>query len=141
MPGKVRGLRKLNRIMKINLLKFLLRIAAIFYLIGAAVHLFGLTVFPWYVHQLYSPYHDSLISVFCIFLSLLLFIVAKDPIKYKEIVRVIIIGFLLISLFSVLIILKVDFTALGAPDKKLQTIIEGIFGLIYSGVLLYSQRD
>ncbi len=127
--------------MKVNLLKILLRLAAIFYLVGSVVHFFGLTLFPFYDGKLFSPYHDSMISMFCLFLSLLLVTVAKDPFKYKAVLKVIIVGFILISLFSLLIIFRIDFAVLGAPDKKMETITEGIVGLLYSVGLIYCIKD
>ena len=66
-----------------------------------------------------------------------MFVVAKDPIKNKEILKVIIFVVLLASIFSVVIVLRVDFVALGSPTKMMQTIMEGIMGLGYFGLLLW----
>ena len=58
---------------KIKILKLFLFVGALYYFIGATVHLFGLTVFPFYDGALYQPYHDTVISLAAITLSLLLF--------------------------------------------------------------------
>ena len=124
-------------IQKEQLLKTLLLLGALYYLIGSIVHLFGLTLWPWYDHVLYSPYHDSLIALLTFIIAAVMFVVARDTTKNKDILKVIIGGILLASLFSIIIIWKIDFVSLGSPTKKLQTIIEGIMGLIYFGLLLW----
>ncbi len=124
------------KVTKLHLLKATLVLGALFFLVGAAVHWFGLSLFPWYDHALYSPYHDSLIAAFCLFLVLLLLTLARGPVKNKDVLRAVIIGVLLISLFNVLIPFKIDFVSLGAPAKKMQTILEGVLGFVYGGILL-----
>jgi len=49
----------------------------------------------------------------------------------------------LASVFSFAIIWKVDFAALGAPAKRVQSIIEGVLALIFFGALLlfYPRAD
>ena len=121
---------------KLKLLKITLSLGAIYYLIGAFVHFFGLTLFPFYDGKLYNPYHDSVIALVAIIFVLLLLAVARDPIKNIDILKIVIIGAVLASFFSIAIIWKVDFTALGAPAKKIQTIVEGILGFIFVATLL-----
>jgi len=98
---------------------------------------FGLTFFPFYDGRLYVPYHDSLIALVCLILALFILTAAKDPIKNIDTLKIIMISALIASIFSVLIIWKVDFAGLGAPDKKIQTIVEGIIGFVFTGVLLW----
>jgi len=106
-------------------------------LVGSYVHFFGITLFPWYDGRLYTPYHDSVISLVAVVLALLLITIAKDPVKNIDVLRTAIFCAFIASIFSVLIIWKVDFAALGAPAKKLQTITEGILGFIYSVILIW----
>ena len=122
---------------KLKLLKATLYLGAAYYLVGAYAHYFGVTIFPWYDGSLYTPYHDSIIALVALILAILIITVAGDPIKNIDVLKTIILCIILGSIFSVAIIWKVDFVALGAPAKKLQTIVEGILGLIYSGVLLW----
>lgn len=123
--------------MKIRLLKATLYLGALYYLIGSFVHFFGLTLFPWYDGNLYAPYHDTVIAFVAIVIALFLISTARDPIKNIDTLRIIIISVFAASIFSIAIIWKVDFSALGAPDKKIQTIVEGILGFVYTGILLW----
>ncbi len=122
---------------KPKLLKIILNLGALYYLVGSYVHFFGITLFPWYDGRLYTPYHDSVISLVAVVLALLLITIAKDPVKNIDVLRTAIFCAFIASIFSVLIIWKVDFAALGAPAKKLQTITEGILGFIYSVILIW----
>ncbi len=122
---------------KIKLLKIILSLGALYYLVGAFVHFFGLTVFPFFDGKLYAPYHDSVIALTSFIFSLLLLVIARNPLKNTDTLKVVIIGALLASIFSIVIIWKVDFQALGAPAKKIQTIAEGIIGFIFTGLLLW----
>ncbi len=122
---------------KIKILKLLLVLGALYYLIGAVVHFFGLTLFPFYDNALYQPYHDTIITLSAITLSLLLFSISKDPVKNIDSLNVIIVGGIIAIIFSVGIILKIDFTQLGAPEKKTQTIVEMILLIFYVNSLIY----
>lgn len=122
---------------KSGLLKTILNLGALYYIIGALVHFFGITLFPFFDSNLYTPYHDSVIALTAIIFALLLITVAKDPIKNINILNLIIICATLASIFSIAIIWKVDFITLGAPAKKLQTIVEGVLGFIWVGLLLW----
>lgn len=123
--------------MKIKLLKFALFLGAIYYAIGGVVHYFGLTLFPWFDGRLYAPYQDTIIALVCLVFVLILLTVARDPIKNIDILKVLIISVAIASVVSIVIIWKVDFAALGAPGKKIQTIVEGILGFIYLGFLIW----
>ncbi|MBI5733595.1 MAG: hypothetical protein HY973_01455 [Candidatus Kerfeldbacteria bacterium] len=122
---------------KPKLLQIVLALGALYYLIGAIAHWWGLTIWPFYDGRLYTPYHDSVIALAAIILTGLLLIVARDPVKNIDVLKVIIIASFTASLFSVLIIYKVDFTALGAPDKAAQTVVEGILGFVFTSALIW----
>ena len=122
---------------KLKLLKATLYLGAAYYLVGACAHYFGLTIFPWFDGRLYTPYHDSVIALVAVILALLLATVVRDPIKNIDVLKTIIFCLIIGSIFSIVIIWKVDFAALGASDKNIQTIVEGILGFIYSGALLW----
>ncbi len=121
---------------KIKILKITLRLGAAYYLMGAVAHFFGLTIFPFYDGRLYEPYLDSIIALVAFVLALLLLVVARDPVKNIDTLNVVIFGAFLASIFSIAIIWKVNFLGLGAPAKETQTIVEGILGFIFTGVLL-----
>lgn len=122
---------------KIKLLKIVLWIGAAYYLVGACVHWFAITLFPWYDANLYTPYHDSVIALCSLMFALFLAAIARDPVRNSDTLKVVIIGAFIASVFSVVIIWKVDFAALGAPAKELQTIVEGILGFIFTGIVLW----
>lgn len=117
-------------------LQLTLILGALYYLVGAYVHYFGITLFPWFDAGLYTPYHDSLIALVAVILALILLAVAKNPIKNIDMLRVVIVSAIIGSIFSIAIIWKVDFLGIGAPGKELQTITEGVIGFIWVGVLL-----
>ncbi len=122
---------------KIKFLKLFLILGSVYYFIAAVVHFFGLTVFPFYDGALYQPYHDTVLSLVSIILSLLLISIAKNPVKNADSLNVIIAGGIIAIIFSIGIILKIDFAQLGAPGKKFQTIVEMILLIIYVGSLIY----
>jgi len=128
---------------KLRALKVTLYLGAAYYVVGATVHWFGLTFFPWFDGRLYAPYQDSVIALVALILAYFLIVVANDPIKNIDMLKAVMIAATVASIFSVAIIWKVDFVALGAPDKRLQTIIEGIMGFAWVGVLLclYPRRE
>ena len=122
---------------KIKTLKLFLVLGALYYLVGAVVHFFGLTLFPFYDGALYQPYHDTVIALAAIIISLLLLSIAKDPVKNIDSLNVIIVGGIIAIIFSIGIILKIDFAQLGAPGKKAQTIVEMILLIFYVSSLIY----
>lgn len=119
---------------KIKLLQILLVLGALYYLIGAVAHFFGLTIFPFYDGRLYTPYHDTVIALVAIVLSILLLTIARDPIKNIDTLNVVMIGAVIAIIFSMGMIWKIDFVQLGAPAKKLQTIVET--GLLVAYLIL-----
>ena len=79
----------MNNNTKLRLLKTTLYIGAIYYLIGAVVHYFGLTLFPWFDGRLYTPYHDTVISLVAVVLALFLIAIARDPVKNIDTLNVV----------------------------------------------------
>jgi len=122
---------------KLAALKATLYLGAAYYIVGAIVHWFGLTLFPWFDGRLYAPYQDSVVALVALILAYFLIVIANDPIKNIDMLRAVMIAATVASIFSIAIIWKVDFAALGAPDKKLQTIVEGVLGFVWVGALLW----
>lgn len=120
----------MNENVTLKFLKILLFIGAGYYLIGGTAHFFGLTIFPFYVSVLYSPYHDTVIALSSFTLAMILFIVAKNPVKNIDVLNGLIIAGLLAILFSFYILFKIDFSQ-AEIEKKYQTIIELILLVIY----------
>lgn len=125
------------KIDKLKLLKFILRLGALYFIIGAIVHYFGLTLFPWYDARLYVPYHDTLLALSSMTVVLFLLVIANDPIKNRDTLNVVLAVTIIVAIVNIVIIWKVNFATLGAPDKKLQTIVEGILGFVYAGCLIW----
>jgi len=123
---------KLNRVL---MTKILLVLGSIYYFIGAIAHFFGLTIFPFFSGTLYVPYQDTVIALAAIILAILLWTISRDPVKNSDVYNVILIGGVLAIIFSVIILLRIDFNALNALDKKLQTIIEMILLMVYTLLL------
>ncbi|MBI3952406.1 MAG: hypothetical protein HY336_00430 [Candidatus Doudnabacteria bacterium] len=119
------------------MLKLTLALGVAYYLIGAVVHWFGLTLFPFFDARLYTSYQDSVIAVAALVIAMFLFVIARDPVKNIDTLKIVILAAFLGSIFSIAIVWKVDFDSIGAPDKKLQTIVEGIMGFAFAGSLLY----
>ena len=68
-----------------------------------------------------------------------MFVIAKDPVKNRDTLNVVLFGVLLASIFSFLIIYRVDFVTIGVPEKGEQTLVEGGLGLIYFGLLYWAR--
>jgi hypothetical protein len=122
---------------RLKLLKLMLRLGAVYYLVGAFAHYFGLTLFPWFDGNLYAPYQDTVLAFVAVMLAYALLVVARDPIKNRDMLKVIMVCATAAAIFSLAVIWKVDFAALGAPGKIPQTITEGILGFVWVGVLLW----
>ncbi|MBU0756819.1 MAG: hypothetical protein KKF44_02030 [Nanoarchaeota archaeon] len=123
-------------IRKEKYLRLFLYVGSLYYLIGAVAHLFGYTIFPFYDGNLYSPYHDTVIALAAIVLSLSLYAAGRNPKKNIDMLNVIIFACILAILFSIGIIWKIDFVQLGAPAKKMQTIVEMIILIVYTFILV-----
>ncbi|MFA6256423.1 MAG: hypothetical protein WC606_04530 [Candidatus Absconditabacterales bacterium] len=121
---------------KTKILKIILYLGAVYYIIGAIAHFFGLTIFPFYDGALYTPYHDTVISLVAIVLSMVLYTVARNPEKNIDIINVMIIGGIIAIIFSIGVVWKIDFVSLGAPAKKGQTIVEAILLTMYVILLI-----
>jgi hypothetical protein len=63
-------------------------------------------------------------------------VVANDPKKNIDILKLITVWVFLASIFSIAIIWKVDFATLGGPGKEGQTVTEGILGIVYTAILI-----
>ena len=127
---------------RLQLLKTLLILAAIYFLFAAFCHFFGWTVFPFYDGNLYSPYHDTLLALSDLIFVLIFLAVAKNPEKNFDILQVMIIGFFLALIFNLVIIWKIDFTFLGSPAKKSQTIFETILtGFVFVSLILLKPKS
>ena len=122
---------------KLKLLKLVLRLGAVYYLVGAVVHYFGLTLFPWFDGKLYAPYQDTVIAFVALVLEYFLVVVARDPVKNIDMLKAVIVSAAAASLFSIVVIWKVNFAALGAAGKIPQTVTEGILGFLWVGALLW----
>ena len=122
---------------KLKLLRLTLRLGAVYYVVGSFAHYFNLTIFPWFDRNLYAPYQDTIIAFVALVLAYFILVVARDPIKNIDMLKAIIVAATAASIFSIVVIWKVDFIMLGAPGKILQTITEGIAGFIWVDVLLY----
>ena len=114
-------------------LKIILRLAGVYYIFGAVVHFFGLTLSPFYDGKMYVAYHDTAIALVAIVLSILLFTIAHDPVKNIDSLNVIIVGSLIAILFSFWILWKVPTTEL----KHSQTIMEIILLTLFAGSLIW----
>ena len=114
----------------------MLYVGAVYYVIGAVAHFFALTIFPWFDGALYAPYQDTVIAFVALVLAYFLIVAARNPVKNSDLVNAIIVSATAASIVSIAIIWKVNFAALGAPGKELQTITEGILGLFWVGALL-----
>ncbi len=66
---------------KPKLLKLTLVLGALYYLIGAVVHFFGISLFPFFDSRLYSPYHDSIVATAALVVAVFLLTVARNPKK------------------------------------------------------------
>ena len=122
---------------KLRLLKLTLYLGSVYYTVGAVAHYFGLTIFPWFDGRLYAPYQDTVIALVALTLAYFLVVIARNPVKNIDMLKAVIIAATVASVFSIAVIWKVDFAALGAPDKKLQTIVEGILGFVWVAILLF----
>lgn len=121
---------------KISIIKLLLYGASVSYAVGAIAHFFGLTLFPWYTSKLYSPYHDSLIPLIAITVSILIFGIAKNLDKNPELLNIIIAAGIVAVIYSGLVLLRFDYAAIGVPEKALQTIVETVGLIIFVIVLI-----
>lgn len=113
---------------RLQIISLLLYIGVVFYLLGAIIHFFGLSVYPWFVSELHSAYHDTLIAISSLVMAFFFFQGARHPSAKPLINAIITAGFV----GGVLIIAMgtfVDFTMYHAVDKGPQAIFEGILAL------------
>ena len=115
---------------KLKLLRIVLLLCALYFLVAAVAHFFGLTIFPVYDGALHSPYHDTLLTLCDLIFVMLFLMVAKNPLKNIDTLHVIIAAFALVIIFNIGIIWNIDFIALGSTQKKMQTIVETILSTV-----------
>ncbi len=120
---------------KTKLLQTILAGAGAYYAIGAVAHFFGLTIFPFYVGNLYSPYHDTVIALAAVIFSASFFVAAKNPSRNRALINLFLFGAILGIAGSLWILYSADFAALGAPEKRVQTIVEAGLLLIFVACL------
>ena len=120
------------KIDKLKLLKISLNLGGLYYVIGAVCHFFGLTLYPFYDSHMYSPYHDTLIALETIVLSLFLFMIARDPIKNIDALNVAITSCFIAIAFSFWILWKIDIT----PLKWNETVVETVLLVIFTTSLI-----
>ena len=121
-------------------LKYLLYVLSFFYLIGGIAHYFGLTIFPWYDGALYSPYHDSIITMAAIAMMILIYIIAADVKKYKKLIDGISLIALIDGSLTIYMAYKVNFEAYSQNNKQFQAIVEGVLLVIVSIGLYFLNR-
>ncbi len=122
-------------------LQIVLGAAGIYYAIGALAHFFGLTIFPFFVGGLHSPYHDTLIAIAAAIFSATFFVTARDPSCNPTLIHLFIFGSLLAIIGSLWLIFNVDFAALGAADKLLQTKVEtGLLLILFLSLLFLKPK-
>lgn len=119
----------------------LLYVGVLFYLIGAVVHVLGLTLFPWFVSVLYSPYHDTLLAVSSLAMAILFWQGARHP-QNKDLVNTIMYIALICSPLIIAMGLLVNFQAYGstAGIKSIEAVIEGLMGMVLGILLLFARR-
>ena len=125
---------------KEKILRSLLYVGAAYYIVGAVAHYFALTIFPWFDAGLYAPYQDTVIAFVALVFAYLLVIIAKDPLKNRDILKAVMVAASAASVFSIVVVWKVDFAALGAPAKATQTVVEGILGFLWVAALAWAYR-
>ena len=126
---------------KERIISTLLYLGVIFYLVGAAVHLFGITLFPWFVSALFSPYHDTLIAIASLGMAILFLQGARHP-NNQQLVDTIMYIALICSPLIIVMGLLVNFHPYGsgAEIKSLEAVIEGVMGILLSFVLWRLKR-
>src|SRR3989338_1685691 len=124
-----------------KVLQYLLYALSFFYLIGGLAHFFGLTIFPWYDKALYSPYHDSIITMAAIAIMIIIFIIATDVQKYKKLIDRLSLISLINGLLTLYMAYKVNFGAYNQNNKQFQAIAEGVLLIIASISLYFLNKD
>ena len=117
----------------------LLYLGVVFYVLGAAIHFFGLSVYPWFVAELHSSYHDTLIAISSLAMAIFFFQGARYP-DNKPLLNAIITATLVCGPLIILMGIFVDFDALGAAMKSSQAVLEGIAAVVLGAVLLLLSR-
>lgn len=91
---------------KTTSLRLLLALGALYFVIGAVAHLFGLTIFPFYDGRLYAPYHDTVITLSALVIAVFLLTVARDLIKNIDGLKTIVVAGAIAVVFNIGILLE-----------------------------------
>ena len=124
-----------------KIISALLYLGVVFYLIGGVVHVFGITLFPWFVSQLYSPYHDTLIAISSVAMAIIFWQGAHHP-ENKELLDAIMWVAFVCSPLIIVMGLFVNFGRYGATAeiKSFEAILEGLVGIILGAALFWLRR-
>jgi len=117
-----------------KVIKYLLVLGSSYYFIGAIVHFFGLSFYPWYDGLLFSPYHDAVIALCSIVFGLFLLVISTDITKYRLLINLVMIAGIIAIFFSLYIIFFID---LSGTIKRQQTMVEMALLIIYISLLGY----
>jgi hypothetical protein len=111
----------------------------LFYLAGAVIHFFGLSIYPWFVSELYSTYHDTLIAISSLAMAVFFFQGARHP-ENKDLIYAIAFASLLCGPLIIAMGIFVDFDALNAVAKGPQAILEGVAAIALGLILFFLSR-
>lgn len=122
-------------------LSVLLYACATFFVIGAVIHELGLTLWPWYVSSLYSPYHDTLLAISSIAMAVFFLYGARNP-DNKKLTSAIKAALLISAPLIIAMGFLVDFSSYGteATAKGGQAVIEGVAAALVAGAIHYLQE-
>ena len=137
----LRLLRKLDFFMKKMILKYTFYCMSFFYFIGAISHYFWLTIFPWYDSALYSPYHDTIITMAAISFMIFFFIIAKNTDIYRQLMYGVSISALLTGFMTLYMAYAVDFSQYKSDIKVLQATVEWFLLLLISGAIYICNKN
>lgn len=117
----------------------LLYCGVVFYILGALIHFFGLSVYPWFVSELHSAYHDTLIAITSLVMAIFFFQAARNP-DDKPLINAIIVAGFVGGILIVAMGMFVDFNAYHAPAKGPEAILEGCIAICLGASLLYLKK-
>ncbi|MFA4937049.1 MAG: hypothetical protein WC575_02010 [Patescibacteria group bacterium] len=125
---------------RVKLLRVILYLASAFYFIGSIAHYFGLTIFPWFDSALYSSYHDSIIAMASLALSVIIFLIARHPDKYSPLVKGISLVAIVNGLLTIYMVYTINWAQYSSAYKQTQALVEGVLLIILAGALYVLNR-